>query len=132
MSLTTLGSANEHGIGKRIVAAAATLADEGRAQNSPNRKKPPRGPVLSFLSRRSGLAYGLASLLLAALLWELAASQFSSLIIAPLSVIWASLVEMAESGELWTDLSFSGQAFLAGFLLSAVFGVLIGMVTATN
>jgi ABC-type nitrate/sulfonate/bicarbonate transport system permease component len=114
------------------VAAPATLPEERRARQSMTSKKPARGRVRSFLGRHSGIAYGIVSLLLAALLWEIAASQLSSLIIAPLSVVWDSLVEMAGTGELWTDLAYSGQAFIAGFLLSAVVGVLIGMVTATN
>lgn len=113
-------------------AAATALAREPLPGGGPTSGRSPRQGLAALYARRPGIVHGIASLVIAAVVWEAAARTFNPLVIASLSEIWASLVEMARSGELWEDLAYSGQAFLAGFLLSAVVGVLIGMVTATN
>jgi len=85
-----------------------------------------------FYAARPGLVHGLISLLIAVLVWEFASRRLSSVILAPLSEIWAALVEMAASGELWEDLSFSGRAFLIAFLVASVGGILIGVAMAAS
>jgi ABC-type nitrate/sulfonate/bicarbonate transport system permease component len=81
---------------------------------------------------RPGLVHGVISLLLAVLVWEVAARQLGSLILAPLGTIWSALREMIASGELWIDLSYSGRAFAISFVLAAVGGIVIGLAMAAS
>lgn len=114
------------------MAPSTTLHSEDLAERPQKPRKSPWKRIGAIYTKRAGIFHSLISLLVAALLWEIAARTFNPLIIVPLSDIWASVVEMAGTGELWEDLSYSGQGFLLGFLLSAVVGVVVGMVAATN
>ena len=85
-----------------------------------------------FYETQSGWVHMAISLLVAILLWQVVASQMSSLVMVPLDQIWSAFVDMVTSGELWEDLSYSGQAFLVGLAISGIFGILIGLAMAAN
>ena len=54
----------------------------------------------------------------------------NDLIFAPLSSIFARIYSMALSGELWRHVKASGIAFLIGYSLAVLFGVLSGLLIA--
>jgi NitT/TauT family transport system permease protein len=101
-------------------------AAEGRGPRQAGRPKPWRG-VLS-----GNTAALIISVLLLAIVWELLGRYVikSDLIFAPLSNIFAKMLDMARSGELWRHIKASGSAFLIGYSAAVVFGVALGFVIA--
>ena len=66
-----------------------------------------------------------------ALLWELAvrAGWANGRLVPPPSVIWNTLVELAQSGELWRHVRATVSRVAAGFALGVVAGTLLGAVS---
>lgn len=62
------------------------------------------------------------------LLWHLATTytDVPQSILPSLESVWRGFLELAESGQLWTDLSISLMRVVKGFLLAGGAGVLIG------
>jgi NitT/TauT family transport system permease protein len=76
---------------------------------------------------------GLVSLLVVALVWEVAGrSGRWPLILAPISEIWVKFLQLAASGELQRHVLVSLNEFLVGFALAAVLGVLLGIAIASS
>lgn len=70
---------------------------------------------------------GLASLIVGAVIWELAARYINSpLIIVPPSRVFQAFVTLLDTGELGTHVYVSGLEFVLGFGLAAVVGILVG------
>jgi sulfonate transport system permease protein len=81
----------------------------------------------------SRLALGLALPLGIAILWELAvrAGWSDGRLVPPPSRIFATLADLARSGELWTHLAATSLRVAAGFAAGAAAGVVLGALTGT-
>jgi ABC-type nitrate/sulfonate/bicarbonate transport system permease component len=76
---------------------------------------------------------GVLSLILVGLVWEVAGrSGRWPLLLAPLSEIWVKFWQLAASGELTRHVLVSLNEFFVGFLIAAVFGVLLGIAMASS
>ena len=76
---------------------------------------------------------GLVSLLVVALVWELAGrSGRWPLILAPLSDILATFARLVTTGELQRHVLVSLNEFVVGFAVAAVFGIGLGILMATS
>jgi ABC-type nitrate/sulfonate/bicarbonate transport system permease component len=90
-------------------------------------------PAARFLHTHASTLRALASLVVIALLWEIAGrSGRWPLILAPISDIWARFVQLAGSGELLKNVVVSLNEFVVGFALAAVVGILLGIVIASS
>jgi len=86
-----------------------------------------------FLRTHASTLRALGSLVVVALLWEIAGrSGRWPLILAPISDIWARFVQLAASGELLKNVVVSLNEFLVGFALAAVVGIFLGIVVASS
>ncbi len=67
-------------------------------------------------------------------IWELLGRFVinNDLVFAPLSHVFARMLEMAGSGELWRHLRASGIAFLIGYSGAVLFGIMLGFLVATR
>jgi NitT/TauT family transport system permease protein len=81
---------------------------------------------------RPGVFHGVISLLLAIAVWELMAARLSPVIVPHLDEVWSDFKEMAQSGELWTDVKTTGQTFVIAFVIASVSGIFVGMVMASS
>ncbi|MCC7105367.1 MAG: ABC transporter permease [Chloroflexi bacterium] len=72
------------------------------------------------------------SFLVVGIVWEITARQGNSLVIAPLSEIWASFVKLLLTGQLWRHFLASFQAFVWGFTLASIAGIVVGIAIATS
>lgn len=91
-------------------------------------------PILATVSASAAdrLPALLVSIVAVAVVWEVLGRYVirSDLVFAPLSHIFLELYEMAKTGELWRHLAASGLAFVVGYLLAVVFGILLGFAIA--
>ncbi|MFI4987411.1 MAG: ABC transporter permease [Alphaproteobacteria bacterium] len=80
----------------------------------------------------TGFLQGVGSLLVAALIWELAARFLmkNPILFVPLSAVMVRLVELWQAGELQTHIWVSFVEFAGGFALSILAGIGIGGVLA--
>lgn len=83
---------------------------------------------------RRGFPHGLASILIGLVLWEALVRLMKpdELVIVPPSKVLSTLVEMFRTGTINEDLSVSMQAFIIGYLLSALVAVPIGIAIGSN
>lgn len=88
----------------------------------------------SLLSRQKGLIPMLAFVIIFILTWELLGRYVitSQLIFASFSDVVLRIVAMAKDGELWKHVKASGSAFILGYSLAVVFGVVLGVVVGLN
>jgi NitT/TauT family transport system permease protein len=102
-------------------------------------KSRPRGSTVKNTSfnRRPALLTRRAtsfiiSLVGVVIVWELLGRFVikSDLVFAPMSHILLTMYEMARSGELWRHIKASGSAFVAGYVLAVIFGVMLGFAIA--
>jgi sulfonate transport system permease protein len=79
------------------------------------------------------LALGLVLPVGLAVIWELAVRQGWSdgRLVPPPSRIFATLLALAQSGELWTHLAATSLRVAAGFAAGAIAGVILGALTGT-
>ena len=76
---------------------------------------------------------GLTSLLVVAVVWEIAGrSERWPLILAPISEIWSKFLQLATSGELGGHVLVSLNEFFVGFAIAAVFGIGLGILIASS
>ncbi|MBF8184584.1 ABC transporter permease [Nonomuraea sp. K274] len=94
----------------------------------------PRGwrRVVAFYRRFDTVIHTVASLILGVVIWQLVAERASQLVIVPLGAVWTALQESLNGGQLLTDFGASVQGFAIGLVLSAVFGIAIGVVMAMS
>jgi len=98
--------------------------DGSRGAEAPRRRK-------SALGIPPGVLRWTASFLIAAVLWEVCARAIgNTLFLAPLTAVAQRGVELWTSGELQTHIWVSFIEFAGGFLLSAIGGILFGVVMA--
>jgi len=90
--------------------------------------------VARGLKGRTRWAWMFASLLSAAVLWEVVARFVvrSELLLPSLWRVFESALALFRSGELTTHLAVSGIEFLLGFLLSVVLGILVAVILTTT
>src|SRR5262245_60880964 len=77
---------------------------------------------------------GMLSVLGGLLIWELV-SRFlvaNALFLAAPSQIFAAIVALAKSGELWRHLWVSGIEFALGYAIASVLGVIVGFAMAES
>jgi len=90
------------------------------------------GPAPDPVRARGGgkLRPTLISIILVIVVWEILGRWVinSDLIFPPLSDIVSRAFEMAETGELWRHVSTSGSAFVIGYTIAVIAGVLLGLV----
>jgi NitT/TauT family transport system permease protein len=81
-----------------------------------------------------GFLQGIGSLLVAALIWELAARLLikSPLLFVPITSVFVRAVELWQAGELQNHIWVSFVEFAGGFSLSVVAGVVVGVVLASS
>ena len=94
-------------------------------------RRAPSRPIALY-RQYSTAVHTVVTLILGAIVWEIAAAHTSSLILVPLGDIWEAFAESLASGELADDFGESLQGFAQGFLLAAVIGILIGVLMAVN
>ncbi len=89
-------------------------------------------PAVAIRSR--ALAIALAGPLLACALWWTVASsgRFAAQIIVPPQEIWAALLELFRSGELWLHLKGSFARLGTGFLFGTLAGLTCGVLMAVS
>jgi NitT/TauT family transport system permease protein len=89
-----------------------------------------------YRSRRTELMKKTTSFLISlfgvVIVWEVLGRYVikSDLVFAPMSHIFAKMYEMALTGELWRHIKASGSAFVAGYTIAVVFGVIFGFLIA--
>jgi NitT/TauT family transport system permease protein len=94
--------------------------------------RPLKGEGTAFPVGASTLR-GLASLVGVAAVWEIAGrSGRWPLILAPISDIWSKFLQLVNSGELAKDAAVSLNEFIVGFVVAAVFGILLGIIIASS
>ncbi len=84
--------------------------------------------------RRRFYFAGILSVLGGLLLWELV-SRFvvaNALFLAAPTQIFAAIVALAESGELWRHLGVSGIEFILGYVIASVLGIGLGFAMAES
>lgn len=91
-----------------------------------------RRGLIGFYRRRTSIVNTVATLILGAVAWQIAAANTSTLILVPLSKIWDAFVTAIGNGQLWTDFSVSMQGFVGGFVLAAMIGIALGVAMAVN
>jgi ABC-type nitrate/sulfonate/bicarbonate transport system permease component len=88
---------------------------------------------LRWYLAHASMARGLLSLLIVALVWEVAGRTGRwPLILAPLSDILAKFVQLAATGDLQRHILVSLNEFVIGFVVAAVLGVGLGIAIATS
>ncbi|HEU4359787.1 MAG TPA: ABC transporter permease, partial [Xanthobacteraceae bacterium] len=77
---------------------------------------------------------GAISVLCGLVLWELASRLVvaNALFLAAPSQIFAAIVTLAESGELWRHMSISAVEFALGYVIASLLGVVIGFAMAES
>ncbi len=77
---------------------------------------------------------GLLSVVGGLLLWELISRFFvvNALFLAAPSQIFAAIVALAKSGELWRHLSVSAVEFALGYVIASILGVIVGFAMAES
>ena len=77
---------------------------------------------------------GLLSVLGGLLIWELVSRYLvaNTLFLAAPSQIFAAIVALAKSGELWRHMSISAVEFALGYVIASVLGVIIGFAMAES
>jgi NitT/TauT family transport system permease protein len=95
---------------------------------------PPRRAraLLRFYRRWATWIHTVCTLVLGAVLWQVASGHTSKLVMVPLGDIWGAAKTEVSSGQLWSDFAASLQGFAEGFVIAAVAGVLLGVFMATN
>src|SRR5436190_12477609 len=89
--------------------------------------------VLRWYRAHISTARGLLSLVIVALVWEIAGrSGRWPLILAPISEIWLKFLQLAVTGELQRHILVSLNEFIVGFAVAAVVGVSLGIAIATS
>jgi NitT/TauT family transport system permease protein len=88
--------------------------------------------VRRFYRRHSTGIHTILSAVLAIVAWQIAASHLSPLVFTHLGPVWHSFTTQVSNGQLWVDVQATGEAFIAGFLLAAIGGVLIGLLITSN
>lgn len=112
--------------------AIATQSPPVEKRSAPPPPRVPERPVVSFYRRHDTAIHTVATLILGVLLWQLVASQVSSLVMRPLEDIWGALVKGVSSGQLGSDAWDSLQGFLIGFGIAALAGITIGVLMALS
>jgi ABC-type nitrate/sulfonate/bicarbonate transport system permease component len=69
----------------------------------------------------------LISIIVLAILWEIAGRTLDSVLIPPLSKIASAWVRLLMSGKLLSNLAMSLWTLAAGFFLAAIIGVIVGL-----
>jgi ABC-type nitrate/sulfonate/bicarbonate transport system permease component len=77
---------------------------------------------------------GALSVLGGLLIWELVSRYLvaNALFLAAPSQIFAAIVALAKSGELWRHMSISAVEFALGYVIASVLGVIIGFAMAES
>ena len=90
---------------------------------------PPRGwgRVHAFYRGFRTPVHTILSLIIGVVVWQIAAGRVSRLVLVPLGEIWAAFTAELSSGQLWTDFVASFQGFAIGLVLSAAFGIAVGV-----
>ncbi len=91
------------------------------------------GWKLSWGGRRFYFA-GLLSVVGGLLLWELV-SRFlvaNTLFLAAPTQIFAAIVSLAKTGELWQHLRISAIEFLLGYVIASILGIIVGLAMAES
>jgi NitT/TauT family transport system permease protein len=96
--------------------------DAGRLSGAPALK--------AFLSTRAGVAVGRAAILIALLgIWELASGTLTSKFwVSSPSAISGMLLKWANDGSLWVHLRATLSAMMAGYVIGAAGGIVMGLV----
>lgn len=71
---------------------------------------------------------GVTTVVVLIVAWQIVAQEFmkGSIAVASPTAIYHEYISLANSGDLWRDISASGQEFLYGFAGAVVIGILIG------
>jgi len=89
--------------------------------------------VLRWYRAHVSTVRGLLSLVIVALVWEIAGrSGRWPLILAPISEIWVKFLQLAATGELMRHVLVSLNEFFVGFAIAAVLGILLGIAIASS
>lgn len=76
--------------------------------------------------------HGLASVILAVTLWEVAAANTSPLVFVSLTSVVEALWTRIDQGLFWRDFAATSSAFLIGYVIASIAGIIIGLVIATS
>ena len=95
-----------------------------------------RGDALSrlLLLLRTNYLAGLSSVATGLLLWEFM-SRFliaNTLFLAAPSQIFAAIIKLAATGELWRHVSVSGLEFVIGYVIASFIGIALGLAMASS
>ena len=102
-------------------------------ESSPELPAPrPKHPLLVFYRRNSTPIHTVATIVLGIVIWQIIASNVSTLVMVPIQDILGAFRTGVTSGQLWADASQSLQGFLIGFVIAAVAGIAIGVLMATS
>jgi NitT/TauT family transport system permease protein len=88
--------------------------------------------LVSFYKRFQTPIHTVLSIVLGAIVWQIAAAHVSPLVMVPLGDIWAAFLRSLGDGTFWADFVASFQGFALGFVLATIFGILIGVVMAVS
>jgi ABC-type nitrate/sulfonate/bicarbonate transport system permease component len=113
-----------------MAVATRDAAPVGRAVGADRERPPAEQPLASALWRRFGrLVITLLNVggFIALWQWAVASGMISALFLPLPTEIYNATIRMANSGQLWTHVSFSGQNFVVGFALAALIGIPFGL-----
>jgi NitT/TauT family transport system permease protein len=94
---------------------------------------PPESATARWFRAHASTLRGALSLVVVAAVWEIAGrSGRWPLILASISDIWLKFLQLAASGELLRHVLVSLNEFIAGFVVAAVVGILLGIIIASS
>lgn len=115
------------------ISSAENDSEQDGATDRLARLDPAQGNwILRFYRRRSTWIHTICTLVLGAVVWQIAAANTSPLVMVPLGDIWDAFTKSVGSGQLWTDFSASLQGFAEGFVIASAGGIVLGVLMAVN
>ncbi len=117
---------------QEVVVHQVTQADDFSSDSGGYGGSDSFGPrLLAYLRQRTAILKTIASLTIVVTIWALV-SEFNivnpALFPAP-KTVWDAFVSMASGGVFWSDLKVSLTRAFTGFIIGAVFGVALGLLT---
>jgi NitT/TauT family transport system permease protein len=86
----------------------------------------------ALYQRHRKVIYGVVSLILAVTVWEIAAARTSPLTFVSLLSVAEAIAARLEAGLFWRDVRATSSAFVVGYIIASVAGILIGLAIATS